>query len=569
MRRSLRSGLLAFVALGVAACTWPEGHSLPFCDGNVLHEQDERGVEVTRACAACRSGQDYAECVAVPLGSCLRDTCALDGAALAECGVSGYWVDPAAACPGETWCHDDGHLAECRECGPYDCGGPCGECACGHTCETGFCVYTACDDRECGGDGCGGFCFCSERQICDIDRCECAPDTCGPGCVACGAREACVDGRCECAPGNCGPLCLPCGDGQECVNGSCACRPDTCGPDCGFCGYGQACVEDSCACAPDTCGVACARCDAAWGSCDDGRCACAPSCDGRVCGPDGCGDACGWCAPGLACVEGECVIFAFADLQAWHVDALAFADPGWVAPGDPCWVDDDGDGQLDLRWHAWEPVDFGMGMLQDLLLSGIDAGIFHRLLLVPSQGEATADAWWVWARRASDGQGYVILQSTAYDRPVPPARLPLEVHTETSLEAGPADLWLFDAASLAEGSTASGVNAALLELTYVPLRDARVKVARSTGTGTATLDGTLTWSFARDDLERAVWPALAHCGQSGHGAGTCQALEGGGSGWLTELFWWVYFPELADAETLPACARMTASPVEVRGIQGR
>ncbi|MBN1773416.1 MAG: hypothetical protein JXB32_19295, partial [Deltaproteobacteria bacterium] len=47
-----------------------------------------------------------------------------------------------------------------RECGPDGCGGSCGSCPTGETCNSsGVCVCTpSCTGRECGPDGCGGSC---------------------------------------------------------------------------------------------------------------------------------------------------------------------------------------------------------------------------------------------------------------------------------------------------------------------------------------------------------------------------------------------------------------------------
>lgn len=70
------------------------------------------------------------------------------------------------------------------ECGPDGCGGFCGACGEGATCEEGVCVaplpcVPSCIDRACGDDGCGALCgVCGEGERCVAGGC--APEGCVP-----------------------------------------------------------------------------------------------------------------------------------------------------------------------------------------------------------------------------------------------------------------------------------------------------------------------------------------------------------------------------------------------------
>jgi hypothetical protein len=155
-------------------------------------------------------------------------------------------VQPDGACtPACT--NDDGSA---RACGPDGCGGTCGTCAAGQTCDangacTGEVCTPACDGKVCGPDGCEG------------------------SCGSCATGQTCDNGQCV----NCTPAC----DGKTC-------GPDGCGGTCGTCPTGQVCN--------------------AGGTCD----VCTPACTGKACGPDGCGGSCGTCDSGFTCddVSGAC-----------------------------------------------------------------------------------------------------------------------------------------------------------------------------------------------------------------------------------------------------------------------
>lgn len=90
-----------------------------------------------------------------------------------------------------------------RQCGPDGCGGSCGSCAVGVTCDLAGRCATGCV-KQCSGKQCG-------------------PDGCGGVCGACaGALDACVDGHCECQP-TCHSSC-----GNICPTGSAGCSATVC-----------------------------------------------------------------------------------------------------------------------------------------------------------------------------------------------------------------------------------------------------------------------------------------------------------------------------------------------------
>ncbi len=249
-------------------------------------------------------------------------------------------------------CLKDGCVPSCdgKVCGSDGCGGICGQCKPGETCEAGQCSTSCtpkCDGKKCGADGCGGVCgscgaaekctaegLCVDPATC-VPKCEgkkCGSDLCGGTCGTCKAGETCTAGAC--APAACVPKC----DGK-------ACGPDACGGECGACGTGQDCDPNGhcvtypggdCGtlsfegqCEPGTGGqettvrwcedkqVKTQDCTklgpelvCGWSEADDYYwCVkkCAPKCDGKACGPDGCGGQCGTCTAGKACDgAGQC-----------------------------------------------------------------------------------------------------------------------------------------------------------------------------------------------------------------------------------------------------------------------
>jgi len=146
---------------------------------------------------------------------CDPDPCpAVDGIAgsCMEFGINDF----ICACDhGVEW---DGRLNRCgecipncegRECGNNGCGGSCGTCDPGETCENGQCEACTpdCTGLECGDDGCGGSCgTCPQGEDCidgicvgctpDCTGLECGDDGCGGSCGTCPQGESCVDGQC-------------------------------------------------------------------------------------------------------------------------------------------------------------------------------------------------------------------------------------------------------------------------------------------------------------------------------------------------------------------------------------
>lgn len=145
-----------------------------------------------------------------------RDTCGTR-----ECGYVGCKVcgSNGGECTGSDVCSDDGMCAcapDCvgRACGDDGCGGQCGSCPDGLTCDGDQCGCTAdCAGRECGSDGCGG--------------------TCGPNDGGCGDGMSCG------SDGQCAATCVPDCAGKDCGS-------DGCGGSCGGCGVGQSCDVDQC-----------------------------------------------------------------------------------------------------------------------------------------------------------------------------------------------------------------------------------------------------------------------------------------------------------------------------------
>lgn len=102
-----------------------------------------------------------------------------------------------------------GCIPDCtnQECGSNGCGGVCGHCGSGLTCQDGQCICTPhCSGKQCGSDGCGGICgTCGSGTVCSGAQCVCAPqcsgkqcgpDGCGGTCGTCAANESCSGSVC-------------------------------------------------------------------------------------------------------------------------------------------------------------------------------------------------------------------------------------------------------------------------------------------------------------------------------------------------------------------------------------
>lgn len=244
-----------------------------------------------------------------------------------------------------------------RECGGDGCGGSCGTCPVGLSCDvsgtcicggtlcSGECVDTDTDESNCGECGI----LCGADEFCAGGVCQCMPDCtgrecgdngCGGLCGSCPAERTCdATGTCVCTTGtecsgacvdtstdrrNCGDCGVRCRGNQYCDDGVCTrvCRPDCAGRECGDDGCGGSCgicdvtyvcdASGTCICGfgliecdstcvdtstdPNNCGECSTACSPSE-SCVDGSCttSCLPDCTGRECGGDGCGGSCGTC----------------------------------------------------------------------------------------------------------------------------------------------------------------------------------------------------------------------------------------------------------------------------------
>lgn len=149
-----------------------------------------------------------------------------------------------------------------------------------------------CEWKACGPDGCGGECgTCGEGWSCQqsahFDERTYCTTTCELACeklAECGTVVFEMHDECFCGE------CL--GSQDACEDGVCVCVSD--------CDYAD--------CGDDGCGGTCGECEEGmW--CTPGRdCIdCYPSCSSMECGLDGCGNECGDCEQGFQCVDGACV----------------------------------------------------------------------------------------------------------------------------------------------------------------------------------------------------------------------------------------------------------------------
>jgi len=275
----------------------PGGVCIPNCAGKLCGDDGCGG-----SCGTCPQGT---ACVS---GKCVAGT---------SCGDVTY----AGKCEGNVlvWCEDDVlNKADCSNLGPnfkceyyqaYD----------GYYCVEHPDCQPNCTDKQCGDDGCGGSCGpCPAGQSCDAGKCkpgqcqpdcagkQCGDDGCGGSCGVCAAGQTCKSGKCEAA-------CVPACSGKDC-------GPDGCGGSCGVCPASFTCQSSKCLpgcnpdctakeCGDDGCGGLCGACQQGQ-ICTNYKCKteCKPSCDGRQCGPDGCGGSCGTCPKEYTCSEeGTCV----------------------------------------------------------------------------------------------------------------------------------------------------------------------------------------------------------------------------------------------------------------------
>ena len=136
-----------------------------------------------------------------------------------------------------------------KVCGDDGCGGSCGECAEGETCNANgtaceFCDAVAnCDGKVCGDDGCDGSCGeCLEGETCSDDQTECIP--CIPAC------SDPLGNPYECGDDGCGGVCGVCADTDVCQGHVCVPKPVEKTPFGGECQYLEDCQPYL---DPDTC----------------------------------------------------------------------------------------------------------------------------------------------------------------------------------------------------------------------------------------------------------------------------------------------------------------------------
>ena len=122
-----------------------------------------------------------------------------------------------------------------RKCGDDGCGGTCGECPPGWSCNGArcdeFCV-PACEGIECGDDGCGNSCGeCPDPGPCEHGVCQCAPSCSGKECGPDGCDGSCglCPGETYCDGGKCRELSLelgsPCAAHADCASYWCVNDP--------------------------------------------------------------------------------------------------------------------------------------------------------------------------------------------------------------------------------------------------------------------------------------------------------------------------------------------------------
>ena len=175
-----------------------------------------------------------------------------------------------------------------RKCGPDNCGGQCGTCPTGKTCnKSGQCATGCtpqCAGKQCGPNSCGQQCgtcatgkYCNTAGLCVT---QCTPSCSGK----------------QCGDNGCGGSCGNCQTGSTCNSGG-QCVPN-CQPQCS----GKECGDNGC-------GGSCGNCPTNF-TCDtNGHCqpACQPQCSGLQCGSDSCGGQCGTCQTWETCdSNGQC-----------------------------------------------------------------------------------------------------------------------------------------------------------------------------------------------------------------------------------------------------------------------
>ena len=280
--------------LGKCAC-------LPLCEGKECGQDGCGG-----SCGMCPDNWDCiaGKCQSPCEPQCQGKECGPDGCGgvCGKCGPEevcfeeiGYCVKQSDGCEPSDMPGCGGCLCEACVCGmdPFCCDVAwdgicvdecyqCGGCGC-----VPNCTSPDGQQKECGSDGCGGQCgYCPPGLSCQNDMCIPQPMmTCEEGidCViSCsGDLKYCLE------------MCIqnvyP--DEQEyawmlgeCILNNCMSSNGVIDPECYFWAIEGPCAKE-------------------YQMCVGG---CFPNCQGKQCGPDGCGGQCGYCPPGSACQNGVC-----------------------------------------------------------------------------------------------------------------------------------------------------------------------------------------------------------------------------------------------------------------------
>ena len=267
-----------------------------------------------------------------------------------------------------------------KQCGDDGCGGSCGTCSTGNSCNgNNQCVASNQDGGTQGGNNGGGGCtapawdsvvvyatgfkvsYQNKTYTCIyVSGCPAGykPPFAGiwDAGTACGTCTPNCSGK-SCGPDGCGATCGTCSSGKTCdANGLCqttcvpqcsgkSCGANGCGGSCGTCPSGQTCNASgacvaSCtancsgkSCGSDGCSGTCGTCSSGNTCNTSGQCvaSCTPSCSGKNCGQDGCGGVCGTCSGSTpTCnASGTCVASTGTCSTAWV--ATPNPNSGYVA----------------------------------------------------------------------------------------------------------------------------------------------------------------------------------------------------------------------------------------------
>ncbi len=274
----------------------------------VVHQESITACQATRM--RCHLSQNLSAVLggypcepSCPLNACGDDGC---GGSCGSCSYGGTCDGGTCSCDGG--CLNEG-LAVLSDCTTVNCS------TLGLTCSNGECLQPCepdCTEKSCGDDGCGGSCgTCPDGGTCEDGACACE--------TACKSAshillEDCSTTNCGtfglvCEDAACVPACEPSCDGKSCGD-------DGCGGSCGTCPDGGTCEDGACSC-ETTCKSAshlllpdCSttNCGSFGLLCEDATCvpACEPSCQDKQCGDDGCGGSCGTCPQNGTCEGGAC-----------------------------------------------------------------------------------------------------------------------------------------------------------------------------------------------------------------------------------------------------------------------